>query len=184
MTSRPVNAGERPRSRREAWAAGLGTVWQRLTVTQLEPLEQQLRQPDVQHKILTRAAELVAQGWTRGTAARDAEGRKVPSTASEATAWCVVGAIDRALYELVGVDVYQVLGFDVATYDTAPCPLPAVRALRREPERMLGRRDLARWNDTACPDGATAEFVLRTAARMVAGRGEATGPTPPVRGPG
>src|SRR5215467_9820036 len=92
-------------------------------------LEQQLQQPAVQHKILTRAAELVVMGWTRGTAARDAEGRKVRSTAPAATTWCVVGAIGRALYELVGVDVYEVLGFDVDAYDTAPCPPLAVRAL-------------------------------------------------------
>src|SRR5215467_4356012 len=100
-------------------------------------LEQQLQQPAVQQKILTRAAELVVMGWTRGTAARDADGRKVPATALEAVAWCVVGAIDRALCELVGVDVYHVLGFDVATYDSAPCPLPAVCALRQGPARVL-----------------------------------------------
>ncbi len=150
----------------------LGLFWptQEAPMITLTPeLEQQLQQPTVQHKILTRAAELVAQGWTRGTAARDAEGRKVRSTAPEAATWCVVGAIDRALYELVGVDVYQMLGFDVDTYDTAPCPLPAMLALRRGPERMLARRDLARWNDTVCPNGATAELVLRTAAHTLAG---------------
>ena len=49
-------------------------------------------QPAMHEKILVRAAELVATGWTRGTAARDARGQKVRSTAPQATAWCVVGA--------------------------------------------------------------------------------------------
>jgi len=48
-------------------------------------------QPAMHEKILVRAAELVATGWTRGTAARDATGQKVRSTAPQATAWCVVG---------------------------------------------------------------------------------------------
>ncbi len=150
-----------------------GAFWptQEAPMMTLTPeLEQQLQQPAVQQKIVTRAAELLAMGWTRGTAARDAEGRKVRSTAPAATTWCVVGAIDRALYELVGVDVYQVLGFDVDAYDTAPCPLPAVHGLRLGPARVLGCADLARWNDTACPNAATAELVLRTAARPLAGR--------------
>ena len=56
--------------------------------------------------------------------------QKVRSTAPQATAWCVVGAVDRALYELLNVDVYEVLGVDVDAYDTAPCRLAVVRALR------------------------------------------------------
>jgi len=70
-------------------------------------------------------------GWTRGTAARDAQGQKVRSTAPQATAWCVVGAVDRALYELLNLDVYDRLGLEVDAYDAAPCPLAVLRALRR-----------------------------------------------------
>jgi hypothetical protein len=44
-------------------------------------------------------------GWTRGTAARDTDGQKVRSTSPQATAWFVVGAVDRALYELLNLDV-------------------------------------------------------------------------------
>ncbi len=71
-------------------------------------------------KILLRAAELVAMGWIRRTAARDASGQKVRSTAPHATAWCVLGAVDRALYEVLNVDVYAVLGVDVEAYDGPP----------------------------------------------------------------
>jgi hypothetical protein len=121
-------------------------------------------QPVVHQKILLRAAELVAVGWTRETAARDATGQKVRSTAPQATAWCVVGAVDRALYELLTLDVYDLLGLEVDAYDTAPCPLEVLRALRRPLQRVLGRRDLAHWNDHVCPGPAAAEQLLRAAA--------------------
>ena len=129
----------------------------------------QVLQPAMHQKILLRAAELVAMGWTRGTAARDASGQKVRSTAPQATAWCVVGAVDRALYELLNIDVYALLGLDVDAYDTAPCPLAVQHALRRPLQQVLGRRGLAHWNDHGCPGPAAAEQLLREAAAL-AGR--------------
>src|SRR5258707_12888543 len=116
-------------------------------------LMQQVLHPEMNQKILLRAAELVAMGWTRGTAARDASGQKVRSTAPQATAWCVVGAVDRALYELLNVDVYALLGLEVDAYDPAPCPSELLRALRRP----LG-----------CPGPAAAEQLLREAAATAA----------------
>src|SRR5260370_694318 len=110
-------------------------------------LTQQVLHPAMQQKLLLRAAELVAMGWTRGTAARGATGQKVRSTAPQATRWCLVGAVDRALYELLNLDVYALLGLEVDAYDTAPCPSELLRALRRPLQRVLGRRDLAHWND-------------------------------------
>ncbi len=76
-------------------------------------LTQQVLQPAMHQKILLRAAELVVMGWTRETSARDANGQKVRSTAPQATAWCVVGAADRALCELLHLDVYALLGLEV-----------------------------------------------------------------------
>ena len=133
-------------------------------------LEDLARQPAMRQKILGRAAELVAMGWTQRTAARDATGQKVRSTAPQATAWCVVGAVDRELYELVTVDVYEVLGVDADVYDAAPCQLAAVRGLRQRLQRVLGRPDLANWNDFECPGSVAAERLLRTAAELVAHR--------------
>src|ERR1700687_3857910 len=92
-------------------------------------LTQQVLQPAMHQKILLRAAELVAMGWTRGTAARDATGQKVRSTAPQATAWCVVGAVDRALYELLNVDVYDLLGLEVDAYASPPCPWEFLRGV-------------------------------------------------------
>jgi hypothetical protein len=128
----------------------------------------QVLQPAMHEKLLLRAAELVAMGWTCGTAARDASGQKVRSTAPQATAWCVVGAVDRALYELLNVDVYALLGLEVDAYDTAPCSSEVQRALRRPLQRVLGRRDLAHWNDHVCPGPAAAEQLLRDAAATAA----------------
>ena len=130
-------------------------------------LTQQVLQPAMHQKLLLRAAELVAMGWTRGTAARDATGQKVRSTEPQATAWCVVGAVDRALYELLNVDVYDLLGLEVDAYDTAPCPLDMLRKLRRPLQCVLGRRDLAHWNDHVCPDPITAEQLIREAAAQI-----------------
>jgi hypothetical protein len=123
--------------------------------------------PAMHEKLLLRAAEVVAQGWTRGTAAREANGQKVRSTSPQATRWCVVGAVDRALYELWTLEVYDLLGLDVDAYDTAPCPLEILRALRRPLQRVLGRPDLAHWNDHVCPGPAAAEQVLREAAASI-----------------
>jgi hypothetical protein len=78
--------------------------------------------------------------------------------------WCVVGAVDRALYELWNLDVYALLGLEVEAYDTAPCPSEVLRALRRPLQRVLGRRDLAHWNDHVCPGPAAAEQLLRASA--------------------
>ena len=92
-------------------------------------LTRQVLQSAMHEKILLRAAELVAMGWTRGTAARDATGQKVRSTAPQATAWCVVGAVDRALDELLNVNIYDLLGLEVDAYGTAPCRLEFLRGV-------------------------------------------------------
>jgi hypothetical protein len=92
-------------------------------------LTRQVLQPAMHQKLLLRAAELVAMGWTRGTAAQDATGQKVRSTAPQATAWCVVGAVDRALHEQWNLDVYALLRLEVDAYDTGG-PAPAGAVLR------------------------------------------------------
>ena len=101
-------------------------------------LTRQVLHSAMHEKLLLRAAELIELGWTRGTAARDIEGQKVRSTAPQATAWCVVGAMDRALYELWNLDVYALLGLDADAYDTSPCLLDLLKELRRPLRRVLG----------------------------------------------
>jgi hypothetical protein len=133
-----------------------------------QDLEHQIRHPAIHQKILVRAAELVEQGWTRGTAARDACGQKVRSTSPQATAWCVVGAVDRAVYELLNLDAYALLGLEIEAYDKAPCPPGVLRALRRPVQQVLGLSGgLAHWNDNVCEGQAAAERLLRAAAAQV-----------------
>ncbi len=60
------------------------------------------------------------------------------------------GAVDRALSELVNLDVYALLGLDVDGYDTAPCPLKVLRTLRRPLQRVLGPEPLSR--NVSLPD--------------------------------
>ena len=79
-----------------------------------------------------------------------------------------MGAVDRALYELLNVDVYALLGLEVDAYDTASCSLAVQRALRRPLQQVLGRRDLAHWNDHGCPGPAAAEQLLWAAAATAA----------------
>ncbi len=138
-------------------------------------LTRQILHPAMHEKLLRRAAELIELGWTRGTAARDIEGQKVRSTAPQATAWCVAGAVDRALYELFNLDVYALLGLDADAYDTSPCLLDLLKELRRPLRRVLGGSNLAHWNDHVCPDPAAAERLLREAAAQI-------GPCPGTRG--
>ena len=49
-----------------------------------QDLERQVLHSAMHQKILLRAAELIEQGWTRGTAARAADGQKVRSTSATA----------------------------------------------------------------------------------------------------
>jgi hypothetical protein len=79
----------------------------------------------------------------------------------------VVGAVDRALYELLNIDVYDLLGLDVASYDTAPCPAGVIRELRRPLRQILGRASVGGWNDRVCPGPAAATRLLRDAAKQV-----------------
>jgi hypothetical protein len=52
------------------------------------------------------------------------------------TSWSRLGEhLDRALYELLTIDVYDLLGLEVDAYDTAPCPAAVPRALRRPVQR-------------------------------------------------
>jgi hypothetical protein len=52
-------------------------------------LTRQALHPAMPQKVLLRATELVELGWTRGTAATDADGQKLRSTVPQATAWGV-----------------------------------------------------------------------------------------------
>jgi hypothetical protein len=64
--------------------------------------------------------------------------------APRAIGWCVVGAVDRALYELLNLDVYDLLGLDVDEYDTAPCPAGVMKS-RGKIKEWHARVDARTW---------------------------------------
>jgi hypothetical protein len=132
-------------------------------------LTRQVLHPAMHQKLLLRAAEVIAQGWTRGTAAQDADGQKVRSTSPQATRLVRRRRGGSRAVRLLTLDVYDLLGLEVDAYDTAPCPLEVLRALRRPFQRVLGRRDLAHWNDHVCPGPGAAEKLLRQAAARATG---------------
>lgn len=115
---------------------------------------------EMHRKVLLRAAELVAMGWTRGVGARNELGQKVVATDPQAVSWCLNGAINRALLDVLGLDWYE-CRVDLGLWMTLRRPIRAV--LR---ERSLST-SLGSWNDRDCPNPQTAEDVLRAAAGRV-----------------
>jgi hypothetical protein len=91
--------------------------------------------------------------------------------------------VDRALYELWTLDIYDLLGLEVDAYDTARCPFEVLRELRRPLQRVLGRSDLAHWNDHVCPAEASAERLLREAAVSIPRIGGIPHRSEPARAP-
>jgi hypothetical protein len=70
---------------------------------------------------LDQARRLMARSMASLLLMGGAEGRKV-----------------RALYELMNLDVYELLDLDVDGYDTATCPPALIAELRRPLRRVLG----------------------------------------------
>jgi len=112
-------------------------------------------QREMHRKVLLRAAELVAMGWTRSVGARNELGQKVVATDPQAVSWCLNGAINRALLDVLGLDWYA-CRLDLGFWMTLRRP---VRAVLRE--RSLST-SLGSWNDLATQQAV--EDVLRAAA--------------------
>jgi hypothetical protein len=118
-------------------------------------------QREMHSKVLLRAAELVAMGWTRGVGARNELGQKVVATDPQAVAWCLNGAINRALLDVLGWDWYS-CRLDLGLWMTLRRP---VREVLRGRSLSTG---LASWNDSATQQAV--EDVLRAAAARLSER--------------
>jgi hypothetical protein len=74
----------------------------------------------LQHQIITRALELIEEeaGWTRAAIARTASGEVCEIIDRAAVRFCAIGALSRAVHELLGdpssLQVYQVAEFILA----------------------------------------------------------------------
>jgi hypothetical protein len=111
--------------------------------------------PAVTIKVLTRAVEIVKEGWCQQYSALDREGVQVPAEDARATRWCLHGAINRAVYELTGrTDMTPIhratsmavgraigpLGFSGIAFNDAPGRTEdEVAAKLREAARLEGR---------------------------------------------
>ena len=51
-------------------------------------------------KVLTRMQELLEKGWTKGELARKADQSPTCFSDHEATCFCMIGALERAMYDL------------------------------------------------------------------------------------
>src|SRR5258708_5903233 len=69
----------------------------------LQALMRQAVEPEMHRKILVRAADLVAMGWTTGAGARNEHGERGQGTNPVAISWCLTGAVFRALPRSAGL---------------------------------------------------------------------------------
>lgn len=112
-----------------------------------DPMRQAV-EPEMHRKILLRAAELVATGWTRGAAARNGRDERVRGTDPTAISWCLSGAVFRALFEIGGIDGYRDRGAGIIRsvnfWWRLMRPLDRVLDQRGRPDHIL------EWNDRWC----------------------------------
>jgi hypothetical protein len=119
-------------------------------------------EPEMHRKILLRAAELVAMGWTTGAGARNEGDERVHGTNPTAVSWCLTGAVFRALFEIVGLDGYE--GREASIIHSVNFWWVLMQPLHRALARRGCRAQVVEWNDRWCREPAEAEAVLREAA--------------------
>lgn len=83
----------------------------------------------MREQIIERTIDLIDAGWTSGAYARNRDGKAVAYHAKDATCFCTVGAVYRA--------VHDVMGFSNLTYSTN---------LIREIKDEIGE-EVERYND-------------------------------------
>src|SRR5690242_5528467 len=103
-------------------------------------------------KILTRAANILAKGWTQGYYAKSESGHCIESNDSRAVRFCAVGALQRASLELgVGQDAVD----DIA------------KELRNFGRVNNGVGGLVSWNDAKGRKKSEVIRLFRDAARVI-----------------
>ena len=127
-----------------------------------EDLMRQAVEPEMHSKILLRAAELVAMGWTTGAGARNERDERVQGTSPVAVSWCLTGAVLRALFEIVGIDGYQ--GREACIRDSVNFWWDLMKPVHQALAGLGCRDHIVEWNDRWCGGAAEAEAVLREAA--------------------
>ncbi len=132
---------------------------------ELRNLMLQAIEPEMHRKILLRAVELVATGWTTRAGARDEWGEPVEGTSPTAISWCLTGAIHRALFELVGIDVYGARGGSIR--EAVNFWWVLMKPVHDELKLLGFACQIAEWNNHWCESADEAESVLLEAAAGV-----------------
>ena len=129
-------------------------------------------------RLLDRAADYVAQGWTQCCDAVDANGSGVPVWSKRAECWCALGAIRVANIRIGLVTLYsdaegrhlhqrELTPFAASVYWRAlRAVLQAVGVEIPEHVAMLPSA-LTRWNDTEAMSGETVARKLRAGAAII-----------------
>lgn len=112
-------------------------------------------------EVLERAAALVAAGWTRGSYAKDAQGKDVCERAASAVTFCVLGAVRRAAWDLMGSPITGPWMPQVFYLEKCACKALTV-SLDSPAKDWEG--DCADWNDAPGRTAAEVEGALRAAA--------------------
>lgn len=95
------------------------------------------RESNAAAAVLERARDIIrTRGWTRNAIARDSTGMPVGPINFSACEWCLIGALQRAAYDL------RAEGVDIPPWEV---PL-AFNAVRNATGVLLGG-ELAHWND-------------------------------------
>jgi hypothetical protein len=130
-----------------------------------EDLMRQAVEPEIHTKILLRAAELVAMGWTTGAGARNEGAERVRGASPAAISWCLTGAVLRALFEIVGIDGCQ--GRKACIRDSVNFWWALMKPVHQALAGRGYRDHVVEWNDRSCGGPAEAEALLRDAAAWV-----------------
>lgn len=106
-------------------------------------------------EVLLRAAEIIEQGWCRGSYATTESGEKVSVRNKDATSWCAIGALYKAESEL---------GWDVMM----PGRKYGDRACHRLSDHLFGNGHIewmiSEWNDNPTRTAAEVADAMRKAA--------------------
>ena len=128
-------------------------------------LRSQALEPEIHTKILLRAGELVALGWTTGAGARNERAEQVHGTSPAAISWCLTAAVFHALFEIVGIDCYQ--DRNASVLDSVNFWWKLMRPIHGALAARGFRDHIVDFNDRVCTGAADAEALLREAADQV-----------------
>lgn len=117
--------------------------------------------------LLEKAAQVIRRGWTQHAQARRADGGSCGATHPDAVSWCMLGARDRAMFEL-GLE--HVLGDKLGRMGNLrinPVKAIASRAVRETLEAQGHHGSQVGFNDVYAQSGEDVASMYRAAAQRL-----------------